>query len=132
MRPASSLGGARFDLHEVAGSRYRGLEGPVDVESDEDCRAPQDDGALAQQAGTSHGFTAIAMIDVGGQGRCESILLQSHTNLSNIFICPDPSVVRLSIRPLTYQGGREMRLKSRIRSTRKPTCSIFPFSSSCE
>ena len=36
-------------------------------------------------------------IDVGGHGRWESIFLHSHTNLSNTLICPDPSVVRLSV-----------------------------------
>src|SRR5947199_285659 len=79
-----------------------------------------------------YGLTAIAMIDVGGQGRYASIPRQSHTKRSNSFICPDPSVVRLRIRPLTYQGGREMRLKSRIRSNRNPASSIFSFSSACE
>jgi sugar lactone lactonase YvrE len=77
-------------------------------------------------------LTPIAMMEVGGHGRRLSMRRHSQTSRSKTYNWKRLMVFLFSTRPVTYQAGREMRLKSRIRSTRKPTCSIFCRSSSRE
>ncbi len=66
------------------------------------------------------GRRAMAMIEVGSQGKALSILRQSHTNRSNTRSAKRESVLDFLTCPVNLHAGIETRLNCRISSTRNP------------